>query len=269
MASALDVSSLAEDLLCPICLSLFRDPRMLECGHSFCAHCLEPCIPKGRRRGLCPECRHPFAPRSVTINWALCSLAEKARLLKLDEGAQLGGGGPGRAICTEHEEPLKLFCRQDEEPICLICRDMPQHQGHDFLPVKNAVQVYQDKLKASLVPLTENLNSATEDQRRQQENITALESCVQDLLGYISKEFEVLHQILHEKEEGMKKEVERMKKENCEEMEESLKELDEEFASHRETLSRAQAGLDESDHITFLRVRRDFTGGGGNKKGKC
>nr|XP_048674749.1 zinc finger protein RFP-like isoform X3 [Caretta caretta] len=143
MASALDASSLAEDLLCPICLSLFRDPRMLECGHSFCAACLEPCVPKGQGRGLCPECRHPFALRRVATNWALCSLAEKARLLKLDEGAQPGGKGSGWSICLEHEEPLKLFCSQDEGPVCVICRDLPQHRGHDFLPIKNAVQKYQ------------------------------------------------------------------------------------------------------------------------------
>lgn len=142
MASVREVSSFTEDLLCPICLSLFRDPHMLECGHSFCAPCLEPCIPKGQRRGLCPECRRPFALRRMAINRALCSLAEKARLLKLDEGPQLGGTG-GWYFCEEHEEPLKLFCSQDEGPVCVICRDLPQHRGHDFLPIKNAVQSYQ------------------------------------------------------------------------------------------------------------------------------
>ncbi|KAK9405857.1 zinc-binding protein A33-like [Crotalus adamanteus] len=120
MASVREVSSFTEDLLCPICLSLFRDPHMLECGHSFCAPCLETCIP----RELCPD------------------LSEKARLLKLDEGAQLSGTGSWY-FCEEHEEPLKLFCSQDEAPICVICRDLPEHRGHDFLPIKNAVQTYQ------------------------------------------------------------------------------------------------------------------------------
>lgn len=142
MASVREVSNFTEDLLCPICLSIFRDPHMLECGHSFCAPCLEPCIPKSQRRGICPECRRPFALRHMAVNRALCSLAEKARLLKLDEGPQLGGAA-GWYFCEEHEEPLKLFCSQDEGPVCVICRDLPQHRGHDFLPIKNAVQAYQ------------------------------------------------------------------------------------------------------------------------------
>ncbi|XP_039373289.1 nuclear factor 7, brain-like [Mauremys reevesii] len=275
MASALDVSSLAEDLICPICLALFREPRTLECGHSFCAACLEPCAPRGQRRGLCPECRRPFAPRSAASNWALGRLAEKARLLRLDEGAQPGGGGAGWPICLEHEEPLKLFCSQDKGPICVICRDLPQHRGHVFLPVKNAVQKYQDKLKASLVPLKDNLNSATQDQRHQQKNMAELESCTQDLLGYITKEFGVLHQILQEKEQGMKETVERLKEENQAEMEERLKELDEEVTFRNETLSRARAGLDTSDHIVFLRgikelmrrVREDQSSHGGEEDG--
>ncbi|XP_075774240.1 nuclear factor 7, brain-like isoform X1 [Pelodiscus sinensis] len=267
MASVREVSGFTEDLLCPICLSLFREPRVLECGHSFCATCLEPCVPVGQQHGLCPECRCCFALSSVATNWALRSLAEKARLLKLDDGDPAGGGGRWY-FCAEHEEPLKLFCSQDKGPVCVICRDLPQHRGHDFLPIKNAVQQYQDKLTASLAPLTEHLNSAREVQRRQQENLAELESCAQDLLGYISKEFEALHQILREQEEGMKEAVTSLEEENREEMEERLKELDEEVASRCETLSRVQAEIDPADPVAFLRgikelmrrVRKDQQG---------
>ncbi|CAM4639072.1 unnamed protein product [Lepidochelys olivacea] len=257
MASIREVSSFTEDLLCPICLSLFRDPRMLECGHSFCAACLEPCVPKGQRRGLCPECRHPFALRRVALNRALCSLAEKARLLKLDEGAQAGGGGSWY-FCAEHEEPLKLFCSQDEGPVCVICRDLPQHRGHDFLPIKNAVQKYQEQLKASLQPLQEGLKRLVQSQCHQQENITELQSCSESLWDHISGEFEKMRQLLSLRELGLKEVLERQRKKNLVQMEEKLQELNGKVASWTETLSRVRMGLERKDNIGFLKDAKEL-----------
>ncbi|CAM4668494.1 unnamed protein product [Caretta caretta] len=207
MASIREVSSFTEDLLCPICLSLFRDPRMLECGHSFCAACLEPCVPKGQGRGLCPECRHPFALRRVALNRALCSLAEKARLLKLDEGAQPGGGGSWY-FCAEHEEPLKLFCSQDEGPVCVICRDLPQHRGHDFLPIKNAVQKYQGTAQGvSAAPVGRSQEAGAEPVPPAGEHNRAA-GCSESLWDHISGEFEKMRQLLSLRELGLKEALE-------------------------------------------------------------
>uniref|UniRef100_A0A8C6V4P8 Uncharacterized protein n=1 Tax=Naja naja TaxID=35670 RepID=A0A8C6V4P8_NAJNA len=234
MASVREVSSFTEDLLCPICLSFFREPHMLECGHSFCAPCLEPCIPKGQRRGLCPECRRPFALRRMTINRALCSLAEKARLLKLDEGTQLSSTG-GWYFCEEHEEPLKLFCSQDEESVCVICRDLPQHRGHDFLPIKNAVQTYQVRTGPG------RSKKAT---------------CSESLSDHISGEFVKMHQLLNDRELSIKQALEDQREKNLAQMETKLKELDWKMASRSETLCRIKASLECKDHISFLKVRR-------------
>uniref|UniRef100_A0A670ISN7 Uncharacterized protein n=1 Tax=Podarcis muralis TaxID=64176 RepID=A0A670ISN7_PODMU len=143
MTSVREVSSIAEDLLCPVCLSIFQDPRMLVCGHNFCLSCLESCVvPKGQHQGTCPECRDPFDLKDAARNRVLANLSEKARLLRLEQGPPSGGTGSSY-FCEEHEEPLKLFCSQDEAPVCVICRDLPQHQGHSFLPIKNAVTGFQ------------------------------------------------------------------------------------------------------------------------------
>uniref|UniRef100_A0A8D2J5Q2 Uncharacterized protein n=1 Tax=Varanus komodoensis TaxID=61221 RepID=A0A8D2J5Q2_VARKO len=129
-------SSLAEDLVCPVCLAIFREPHLLGCGHNFCLSCLQGCVPKGQGAGTCPECRLPFQLRELKPNRALASLSSKARRLRLDEG-------PAVHFCEEHDEPLKLFCCQESAPICVICRDLPQHRGHDFLPTQNAVKYAQ------------------------------------------------------------------------------------------------------------------------------
>ncbi|XP_032065518.1 zinc-binding protein A33-like isoform X2 [Thamnophis elegans] len=250
MASVREVSSFTEDLLCPICLSLFREPHILVCGHSFCASCLEPCIPKGESHGLCPECRHPFTLRHV--NRALGSLAKKARLLKLDERAQLSGTAVW-FFCEEHEEPLKLFCNQDEEPVCVICRDLPQHRGHDFLPIKNAVQTYQDQLKASLEPLEKDLKRLKRSQCHQRKNILELKTCSESLSDHISGEFAKMHQLLNDRELIIQQALKNQREKNLAQMETKLKELDCKIASRSETLRRVQAGLESKDHISFLK----------------
>uniref|UniRef100_A0A8D0BCD3 Uncharacterized protein n=1 Tax=Salvator merianae TaxID=96440 RepID=A0A8D0BCD3_SALMN len=216
MASVREVSSFTEDLLCPICLSIFRDPHMLECGHSFCAPCLEPCIPKGQRRGLCPECRRPFALRRMAVNRALCSLAEKARLLKLDEGPGLGGSG-GWYFCEEHEEPLKLFCSQDEGPVCVICRDLPQHRGHDFLVINY---------------LPPHIN-VQESPRHQGEFWVSFFDC------YLWRTAA----------------LENQREKNLAQMEAKLKELNWKVASWSETICQVRGGLECKDQISFLKVR--------------
>ncbi|XP_070593929.1 zinc-binding protein A33-like [Erythrolamprus reginae] len=252
MASLREVSSFIEDLLCTICHSIFREPQILQCGHSFCAPCLEPCIPEGQSEGLCPQCHLPFSLSRITINQSLCRLAEKARLLKMDEGARLRGTGVW-CFCEEHEEPLKLFCSEDEEPVCVICRDLPQHRGHDFLPIKHAVQIYQDQLEASLEPLEEGLRRLKRSQCHQQENIIELKTCSESLSDHISGEFAKMHQLLNDRELGIKQALENQREKNLAQMETKLKELDGKIAWHSETLDRVQGNLECKTHIPFFK----------------
>ena len=58
-------NDLGPRLVCPLCLEAFREPMSLQCGHAYCAECLEPA-----RRSIngrkCSECRIPSA--SVSRN---------------------------------------------------------------------------------------------------------------------------------------------------------------------------------------------------------
>ena len=36
-----DASSTLQSLRCPVCLMKFKDPRRLECEHTFCKECLQ------------------------------------------------------------------------------------------------------------------------------------------------------------------------------------------------------------------------------------
>uniref|UniRef100_A0A8D0GYV4 Uncharacterized protein n=1 Tax=Sphenodon punctatus TaxID=8508 RepID=A0A8D0GYV4_SPHPU len=259
MASASGVSTLAEDLLCPICLSIFQEPQMLGCGHNFCLSCLESCVPKGQLEWPCPECRQLFSLQEQAPNRALASLAEKARRLKLDEMPQEGGAG-GCDFCEEHDEPLKLFCTQDKGPICVICRDLPQHQGHEFLPIKNAAKLYQEKFQVCLSQLEEGRTQSYDHQIQQKESMARLESYTERLLDRISSEFKILHQLLQEKKKSLVKIAADIKEEKLSEMEGNMLYLQDNESSHMEVISLVRAALETPDCFTFLRGVKELMG---------
>ena len=59
MASDNDREGLHDLLQCLVCLGEYESPKMLSCGHSFCAGCLEPILGElsYRREIRCPACR--------------------------------------------------------------------------------------------------------------------------------------------------------------------------------------------------------------------
>jgi len=54
-----NLSSLEELLECAICTDLLTDPKMLQCGHTFCAECLQGVYNASGQSGnlRCPNCR--------------------------------------------------------------------------------------------------------------------------------------------------------------------------------------------------------------------
>ena len=51
-----------EELSCTICFHIFDEPRILNCGHSFCTKCLEKLVHRNQRQ--CPDCRSQFPDES-------------------------------------------------------------------------------------------------------------------------------------------------------------------------------------------------------------
>ncbi|XP_058482050.1 E3 ubiquitin/ISG15 ligase TRIM25 isoform X1 [Solea solea] len=82
MASANSESSvLQEELTCPVCLDLFRDPHLLPCGHNFCKTCLNHLKRQAERGRLrCPECRDSHrCSTSFQKNFKLANIADDYR----------------------------------------------------------------------------------------------------------------------------------------------------------------------------------------------
>ena len=60
------LSKLKSQLICPVCLDQYTDPRVLPCAHCFCKDCIDHLpveLENGRYVVRCPTCRQPSEMR--------------------------------------------------------------------------------------------------------------------------------------------------------------------------------------------------------------
>ncbi|XP_064144608.1 tripartite motif-containing protein 5-like isoform X4 [Loxodonta africana] len=149
MASAI-VVKLQEEVTCPICLELLREPLSLDCGHSFCQACItvnsKTSMVSSEGESTCPMCRIKYQADNLRPNQHLANIVEKLREVKvsLEEKGQTGD------VCERHGEKLLLFCKEDGKVICWLCERTEEHRGHRTFLVEEVAQKNQAKLKAAL-----------------------------------------------------------------------------------------------------------------------
>lgn len=74
-------SVLQEELTCPVCLDLYRNPYLLPCGHNFCKNCLDHLKRQAERgRFRCPECRDSYrCGANFQKNFKLANISDNYR----------------------------------------------------------------------------------------------------------------------------------------------------------------------------------------------
>lgn len=146
MASGAPGERLREEARCPVCLDFLQEPVSVDCGHSFCLHCItefcERAEPATPGRYSCPQCRGPFARAGFRPNRQLAGLVERVRQLVV------GAGPAGTPRCGRHGEELGRFCHDDQAPLCWVCDTEPEHHGHRTAPLQEAARVHQVSLQA-------------------------------------------------------------------------------------------------------------------------
>lgn len=115
---------LAEDLNCPVCWDIFKDPVILACTHSACKDCLTK-FWEGKDSRDCPLCWKKTPIEAPLLNLALKNLCE-AFLQERNKRA---------LVCCQHKLKLELYCQEHKEPVCSVCRDSKEHQNHNFSPI--------------------------------------------------------------------------------------------------------------------------------------
>lgn len=126
---------LEEDLTCSVCYSLFSDPRVLPCSHTFCKTCLDTLLQVSSNYNIwrplrqplkCPNCRNVVELPATGTGTLPCNVSLKAIIEKYQRN-----GHPRGPSCEEHyEQPLNMYCVQDRQLICGMCLTVGQHQGH-------------------------------------------------------------------------------------------------------------------------------------------
>ena len=98
---------------CSMCAEVYKDPRLLPCGHTFCRACIE-----AMRRPSCPLCSKRFALPNNGVddlpkNFALVEVL-RSKGLSIDCDVCSGGEAASAAA---------VFCVECRQNLCRPCED--------------------------------------------------------------------------------------------------------------------------------------------------
>ncbi|MEQ2257948.1 hypothetical protein XENORESO_018775 [Xenotaenia resolanae] len=291
MAESSALEELQSELTCPVCLELFRDPVILECGHHFCQVCIIQCWEaKADELSSCPKCRKSCA-RKVRPNSLLCNVVDSVRRartvdaaagtpgwdpegpLEMFEERELGSSMSSVAssighwphlvvdMCEEHEEKLKLYCEDDQLPICLVCGMSRDHKTHNVIPITEAFENYRDKLAVALERVQLQTEAATLFQKQTNEKILLIKGQAGDLEELVTTEFGRLREFLLEEEESIKERLQKEKEEKLNQLEEALTKATEQISQLESTVEKLRLKLKEEGNPEQLKGIKDFIGG--------
>ncbi|XP_077119109.1 uncharacterized protein LOC143775153 [Ranitomeya variabilis] len=118
LPSAMASADLRDELLCSVCLSIFKDPVMLRCGHNFCRVCIGRVLDTQDGSGVysCPECREEFQERPALMrNLYLYNVAERF-LITQQEQEEITG--ICCTYCVDSPVPAVRSCLHCEASLC-------------------------------------------------------------------------------------------------------------------------------------------------------
>ncbi|KAM6941558.1 zinc-binding protein A33-like [Lycodopsis pacificus] len=230
-----------EDLCCPVCHEVFRDPVVLSCSHSFCKDCLKSWWTK-KPTQECPVCKRRYS-KDPPPNLALKNLCESF-LLERDQRAS-------EPLCSLHSEKLKLFCLDHQQPVCVGCRDSEKHSDHRFRPIDEAARQHKKNLQETLEPLKEKLKVYEEVKVKSDQTAEHMKVQARRTERQIKEQFKKLHQFLEEEEEARMAALREEEEQKSQMMKEKMEALSREIAALSDTVRATEDELRAED-VSFL-----------------
>uniref|UniRef100_A0A4W6CGX0 Tripartite motif containing 35-12 n=1 Tax=Lates calcarifer TaxID=8187 RepID=A0A4W6CGX0_LATCA len=233
---------LEEDLCCPVCQEVFRDPVVLSCSHSFCKDCLKRWW-REKPTQECPVCKRRSSRSEPPINRALKNLCESF----LQERDQRSS----EALCSLHSEKLRLFCLDHQQPVCVVCRDSERHINHRFRPIDEAARQHKKELQETLKSLKKKLESLEEVKVEFDQTAEHIKVQARHTERQIKEQFKKLHQFLEEEEEARMAALREEEEQKSQMMKEKMEALSREIAALSHTVRATEDELRAED-VSFL-----------------
>ncbi|KAL3967070.1 tripartite motif-containing protein 35 [Sarotherodon galilaeus] len=231
-----------EDLCCPVCKEVFRDPVILSCSHSFCKDCLKTWW-RERTTHECPVCKRRSSRENPPVNLALKNLCEsflQERYQRVSE-----------ALCSLQYEKLKLFCLDHQQPVCVVCCASEKHTNHRFRPIDEAAQQHKEVLQETLEPLKKKLKVCEEVQVKFDQTAEHIKVQARHTERQIKEQFKKLHQFLAEEEEARLAALREEEEQKSGMMKEKMEALSREIAALSDTVRATEEELRAED-VSFL-----------------
>ncbi|KAF4105297.1 nuclear factor 7, brain-like [Onychostoma macrolepis] len=242
-------SKSVEELSCPVCCEIFKDPIILSCSHSICKECLQQ-FWKTKKTQECPVCRRRSSRADPPRNLALKNLCDS--LIKERNERRSSGS---EEICSLHSEKLKLFCLEDKQPVCLVCRDSEKHVNHTFRPITEVLSPHKEELNTALTSLQNKLKHAEEMKAECDKTVQHIKSQAEHTERQIKEEFEKLHQFLRDEEEATITALREEEEQKQQMMKEKLEEMNRHISALSHTIKDTEEMMKASD-VCFL---KDFS----------
>ncbi|KAG7472743.1 hypothetical protein MATL_G00112110 [Megalops atlanticus] len=199
----------ANDLSCPACSYVLRDPVTIPCGHIFCMECITNYW-ECDAVCSCPKCGMTFAQRpALTVGLAasppghlyarpgdiLCDICSVRKFravktclrclasycrphlqthldtpaLRRHELVNPTGQVQGK-ICPRHNRVLEVYCYTDQACICSLCV-MDEHRNHDIVSAAARREEKQSQLEAMKLRSEEIIQQREEDLQEMEKSI--------------------------------------------------------------------------------------------------
>ncbi|XP_044075560.1 nuclear factor 7, brain-like [Siniperca chuatsi] len=235
-------SRLEEDLCCPVCHDIFKDPVILSCCHSFCKVCLQSWWTE-KETQECPLCKRRHSKEFPPLNFMLKNLCETFREERDQRASE--------ALCSLHSEKLKLFCLDHQQPVCHICRDSEKHRNHRFRPIDEAARQHKKELQETLEPLKKKLQVSEQVKVKFGQTAEHLKVQARHTERQIKEQFKKLHQFLEEEEEARMAALREEEEQKSQMLKEKMEALSREIAALSDTVRATEEQLRAED-VSFL-----------------